>query len=100
MEGGYPDCGNGWYSRKLPYDDWYALNKAYRTHMNYVENLTIVVSSILIAGLSYPGVTNIVAIIFCVSRVFYFIFSNRTFGFFISTTAMMVLVVLGFISVV
>ena len=27
-EYGYPDTGNGWYSQKLPYKDWYDMNCA------------------------------------------------------------------------
>ena len=35
-KGGYPDMGNGVYSQRLPYKDWYAFNNAQRCHYNYV----------------------------------------------------------------
>ena len=31
-KGGYPDAGNGFYSSKLSYKQWYELNNAFRVH--------------------------------------------------------------------
>ena len=31
-KGGYPDSGNGYYSDKLSYKQWFNLNNAFRTH--------------------------------------------------------------------
>jgi hypothetical protein len=35
-KGGYPDMGNGRYSAKLPYQEWYRFNNAQRVHNNFV----------------------------------------------------------------
>ena len=35
--GGFPDCGDGRYSAKLPYKDWVNFNNAMRVHQNFVE---------------------------------------------------------------
>ncbi len=34
---GYPDMGNGFYSTKLTYKQWFDLNVAQRVHGNYLE---------------------------------------------------------------
>lgn len=34
---GYPDCGNGLYSDKLSYKDWFQFNLDQRAHKNYLE---------------------------------------------------------------
>lgn len=47
---GYPDTGNGRYSEKLSYKDWFEFNNAQRVHQNFVETVGIVMISTLIAG--------------------------------------------------
>lgn len=34
--GGYPDSGNGWYSKNLNYEQWYEFNNGQRAHANFV----------------------------------------------------------------
>ncbi|CDW87877.1 mapeg family protein [Stylonychia lemnae] len=51
---GYPDTGNGWYSKKLPYKQWYEMNVAQRMHLNYLEGITFVILVSIIGGISYP----------------------------------------------
>lgn len=34
--GGYPDTGNGYYSKNLSYEEWFQFNNAQRAHYNYV----------------------------------------------------------------
>ena len=36
---GYPDMGNGRYSAKLTYKDWFEFNSAQRIHYNYLESV-------------------------------------------------------------
>ena len=54
-KGGYPDTGNGLYSDKLSYKDWFQFNLDQRAHKNFLEQLTIVVFSILVSGIVYPA---------------------------------------------
>ena len=35
--GGYPDMGNGRYSKELSYSAWYNFNNAQRVHYNLIE---------------------------------------------------------------
>ena len=51
---GYPDTGCGRYSKKLAYQDWYAMNNGQRAQMNSLEQLTLVVLLPLVAGIVYP----------------------------------------------
>lgn len=53
-KGGYPDQGNGRYSDKLTYEQWFDFNNAQRVHQNYTENIGVVVPATLIAGLAFP----------------------------------------------
>lgn len=53
-KGGYPDTGNGYYSRNLTYAQWYEFNNAQRAHMNYVEWISTSLVLLLISGLYFP----------------------------------------------
>ena len=39
-KGGYPDMGNGRYSEKLSYKEWFEFNVGQRIHYNYLECIT------------------------------------------------------------
>ena len=54
---GYPDNGNGRYASKLSYGDWYRMNNGQRCQVNFLEHITFVLVSGLIAGLCYPNAT-------------------------------------------
>ena len=54
---GYPDTGNGRYSMKLQYKEWYQFNCAQRCHMNYIEGLPLIVVGTLVGGIAYPFLT-------------------------------------------
>jgi len=47
---GYPDTGNGYYGKKLPYKAWYDMNNGQRAQMNFLEQITFVIGISLIAG--------------------------------------------------
>ena len=47
--------GNGWYSQKLTYKQWFEFNLAQRVHYNFIENCIIIVFLILIAGIRNPS---------------------------------------------
>ena len=50
--GGLPDDGNGYYSKKLPYKDWYVFNNWVRAHLNFLETMMPNIVMIAIAMLS------------------------------------------------
>ena len=52
--GGFPDCGEGRYSEKLPYKDWFIFNQTHRVHVNFVEALPAIITIILFSGLYIP----------------------------------------------
>uniref|UniRef100_A0A7S3TJ23 Uncharacterized protein n=1 Tax=Strombidinopsis acuminata TaxID=141414 RepID=A0A7S3TJ23_9SPIT len=54
MTGGWPDNGEGYYSRKLSYKDWYEFNSAMRAHQNLVEAMPYNTILVLLAGLIVP----------------------------------------------
>lgn len=57
MKGGYPDTGNGYYSKNLSYEEWYQFNNAQRAHYNYVEWIAACLLFLIIGGLYFP-ITN------------------------------------------
>ena len=60
-EFGYPDMGNGYFSKRLPYADWYRMNNAQRCQVNFLEHLTFAVLAPLIIALSYPQAGFVIA---------------------------------------
>merc|ERR1712060_306499 len=71
VKGGFPDCGEGRYSAKLPYKENIQFNYAMRTHQNYVETLPPYIALFLIMGLFLPKVTMWIAFINTGARVIY-----------------------------
>ena len=68
---GYPDCGSGWYSRDLPYEEWFKLNCGQRCQINFLEQLPIVLVSCLVSGISYPKWTFGLCVVYCIARMMY-----------------------------
>ncbi len=66
--GGYPDTGSGVYSHKLSYKDWYKFNILQRCHLNYLENLPIVMTSLVAAGLYDPKKASVVGLAYLFFR--------------------------------
>ena len=66
---GYPDMGNGWYSTKLTYKQWFEFNLAQRVHWNFLEQLFIVIFLMLIAGVRHPGYTVITGGVYSFARL-------------------------------
>ena len=86
--GGFPDCGEGRYSEKLPYKDWLIFNQTYRVHVNFVESLPAIITILLVSGLSLPALTTLVAYVTIFLRAIGFILVinlRGTEGFNIST---------------
>eukprot|EP01017_Pseudomicrothorax_dubius_P010231 TRINITY_DN13623_c0_g1_i1.p1 TRINITY_DN13623_c0_g1~~TRINITY_DN13623_c0_g1_i1.p1 ORF type:complete len:149 (+),score=29.68 TRINITY_DN13623_c0_g1_i1:138-584(+) len=53
-DAGFPDMGNGRYSAKLSYKDWFQFNVAQRVHQNFLEAIGIIIPATLIAGVKFP----------------------------------------------
>ena len=70
-DAGYPDCGSGWYSKQLPYGDWFRMNCAQRCQLNYLEQLPVLLAAILIMGIEFPLYTLILSILYCLARLMY-----------------------------
>lgn len=68
---GYPDFGNGYYSKKLSYKDWFTFNCALRVHQNCVEMFTPTLLSILAVGLFSPIASVVSGILYLLLRFNY-----------------------------
>ena len=68
-KGGYPDNGNGYYSEKLSYKDWFEFNLAQRVQGNFIEQIMIVVFVILVAGIKYPTYTLALGSLYSFGRI-------------------------------
>ena len=75
---GYPDMGNGWYSQKLTYKQWFEFNLAQRVHYNFIENCIIIVFLILIAGIRHTSYSVIAGGCFSFGRILYSIGYSKT----------------------
>ena len=68
---GFPDMGNGYYSKKLSYADWYRFNNAQRIHYNFLESLPFILVLIFIAGLKQPLAALILSCLYFTFRLIY-----------------------------
>lgn len=96
--------GNGRYAQKLPYKDWYIFNIAQRIHYNYLEQVTVIITWLLIGGLKYEWIAVGVGSFYLISRIIYTIgyFTKgprgRVIGFFLQFLSSIVLCVLAILS--
>ena len=51
---GYPDTGNGYFSKKLSYSAWFNFNNAMRCQINFLEHLNFLIVGTLITAMYYP----------------------------------------------
>lgn len=63
--------GDGRYSEKLAYKDWYLFNCAQRAHINFVESIATYLILLLVAGLYNPLVTAGLGVALIVGRIIY-----------------------------
>lgn len=68
---GVPDTGNGWFSQKLSYQEWFDFNIARRQYLNTLEVVTPAIAWLLIAGLYYPWTSFVFGCMFLVARTLY-----------------------------
>jgi Predicted membrane protein len=98
---GYPDHGNGRYSEKLSYKDWFMLNNSYRAHSNFVESLGVIIPATLIGGIGFPKAATILGWTYFLGRIIYTIGyhtmtpTNRYYGY--SITLLCTFALLGFL---
>eukprot|EP00347_Sterkiella_histriomuscorum_P011405 403372585 len=69
--GGYPDAGSGRFSEKLAYKDWYEFNNAQRVHLNFIEQLPLILTLILIVAMKDSLASLIISIVYFVARLTY-----------------------------
>ena len=66
---GYPDTGNGYYSKKLPYADWFKMNNGQRCQINFLEHLNFLILGPIIGAFYYPLVAVILQCFIFVGRL-------------------------------
>lgn len=69
--GGWPDAGDGRYSDKLPYKQWVEFNNAQRVHQNFVEQLPMVLTFLVLGGLVLPKAAMYIGFINAAARIVY-----------------------------
>jgi glutathione S-transferase len=70
-KGGYPDMGNGRYSAKLSYDQWYKFNNAQRAHYNFVEFAPSCFVMLFISGIYFPIPAAVMGLALFIGRLIY-----------------------------
>ena len=68
---GYPDCGNGYYGKRLSYQAWLDMNIGQRAQINYLEHITYVLVSGFVGGLSHPRFASTFLFVNVVGRTVY-----------------------------
>jgi glutathione S-transferase len=63
--------GNGKYSAKLSYEDWYRFNNAQRAHYNFVEFAPSCFVMLFISGIYFPIPTAILGLALFIGRIIY-----------------------------
>ena len=69
--GGYPDTGNGFYSRKLSYRDWFLFAVERQTYQDFVDSLTVLSFSALVAGIAFDYLTICLLAVHIVTRLLF-----------------------------
>jgi glutathione S-transferase len=69
--GGYPDMGDGRYSKALNFQDWYQFMKGQRVHYNFVEQVAALITLLLCAGLYNPIGAIVCSGVIIVGRLLY-----------------------------
>ena len=68
---GYPDTGNGFYSKKLPYSDWFKMNNAQRCQINFLEHMTYASLLPVFVYFTYPRAALVIAIMIFFGRLIF-----------------------------
>lgn len=70
-KGGYPDMGNGRYSSRLSYEQWYRFNNAQRVHYNFLEFAVPHIVTHFVAGIYFPVVASALGVVLIIARFLY-----------------------------
>ena len=71
MPGGFPDSGNGFYSDKLEYKQWYELNNGIRVQANFIESMPQAICFLIVGAFAYPKIALGVGALNCLTRPLY-----------------------------
>ena len=104
---GYPDMGDGRYGKALSLLDWITMTKTQRTHLNFVEQLPMLIFGLIGAALFDPFTTQFLGLAFIILRVAFialYIFNPNLRGLasapaLIITCYMVFIIVRGLLSV-
>eukprot|EP00351_Strombidinopsis_sp_SopsisLIS2011_P006058 CAMPEP_0116870560 /NCGR_PEP_ID=MMETSP0463-20121206/498_1 /TAXON_ID=181622 /ORGANISM="Strombidinopsis sp, Strain SopsisLIS2011" /LENGTH=128 /DNA_ID=CAMNT_0004507279 /DNA_START=190 /DNA_END=576 /DNA_ORIENTATION=- len=69
IKGGYPDNGNGYYSRKLSYEHWFKFNLHQRAHLLALESIFNLCFEILLTGIFTPWAAFTIGCVIFVARI-------------------------------
>ena len=69
---GYPDTGNGRFSRAWNVSQWLDFNKTMRTHLNLVELFPFLMYIILLGGVFDPWAAGMAGYLICIGRILYY----------------------------
>jgi hypothetical protein len=69
--GGWPDMGNGRYTKAAGYKAWMTINKGQRVYLNYTENIQQLTASMIIGGLFMPITITVWSGIYILARLGY-----------------------------
>jgi glutathione S-transferase len=70
-ESGYPDMGQGRFADRLSDEDWITFNNAQRAHQNYLEALPLIITLVLVSGITYPRLAVFAAGLIIIGRQIY-----------------------------
>jgi len=68
---GWPDDGNGRYTRSLGYYDWYWLNISKRIYLNDIEHLAYVLPCTIVSAFVHPYISSGLLFTYLIGRTLY-----------------------------
>ena len=69
--GGSPDDGNGYFSQRLSYKDWFIVNKIQRPQQNMLENFQVVMVLSYVTSLRYPVASVVLLGVILIARIIF-----------------------------
>lgn len=68
---GYPDMGNGRYSKLIPYEDWVRFNNVQRCHYNMVETSGPVLATMIVGGFFNPILCSSLGLAYAIGMILF-----------------------------
>ena len=78
---GFPDAGDGRYSEKLTYQDWFTFNQVARVHTHFTESLPAMISILAFGGIALPIVAAAIGFITLAMKLLGFIIVLNSHNF-------------------